>query len=102
MPGVVPRPSGDTIPSTLPERHMMRPVNPACPVWNPFRTGLSFEPWHGLCRQLGTGGLHCPDLTQRRQAIFILASTEFDRAGSSVGELYPCYGLLPSVGGKGR
>jgi hypothetical protein len=39
------------------------------------RTGLKgpappFRTWHGLCRQIGTGGLRCPDLTQRRQALF--------------------------------
>ncbi len=27
------------------------------------------EPWHDLCRQIGTGGLQCPDLAQRRRAI---------------------------------
>ena len=40
---------------------------------NDSRSGLfplSFESWHGLCREIGTGGLHCPDLTQRRQALF--------------------------------
>jgi hypothetical protein len=28
------------------------------------------EPWHDTCRQIATGGLHCPDLAQRRQALF--------------------------------
>lgn len=33
-----------------------------------------FEPWHPLCRQIATGGLHCPVLAQRHQAIFGLGA----------------------------
>lgn len=36
--------------------------------------GASGEPRHGLCRQIATGRLQCPDLTQRRQALFGLAA----------------------------
>jgi hypothetical protein len=32
------------------------------------------EPLHGLCRQIGTGGLRCPVLTQRRLALFSSAA----------------------------
>ena len=32
------------------------------------------EPLHGLRRQIGTGELHCPVLTQRRLALFSLAA----------------------------
>ena len=32
------------------------------------------EPWHGLCRQIATGGLRCPDLGQRHQALFSLVA----------------------------
>jgi hypothetical protein len=35
---------------------------------------LTREPLHGLHRQIGTGGLHCPDFTQRRLALFSLAA----------------------------
>ena len=34
----------------------------------------SFEPWHELCGQIATGGLHCPDLAQRHQALFGLGT----------------------------
>jgi hypothetical protein len=30
----------------------------------------TFEPWHDPCRHIATGGLHCPDLKQRHQALF--------------------------------
>jgi len=48
-------------------------------VFAPFRNaipdgGFLFEPWRGLCRQMGTGGLHCPVLIQRRLALFSLAA----------------------------
>lgn len=34
----------------------------------------SIEPRHDPCRQTATGGLQCPDLIQRRQALFGLAA----------------------------
>jgi hypothetical protein len=37
-------------------------------------TGVSGEPWHGLWRQMDTGGLQCRDLIQRCQALFGLAA----------------------------
>jgi hypothetical protein len=34
-----------------------------------------YEPWYGLCRQIAAGGLRCPDLTQRHQALFSLVAS---------------------------
>jgi hypothetical protein len=43
------------------------------PRWRLFFASLvNFD--MGLCRQIGTGGLHCPVLTQRRLALFSLAA----------------------------
>jgi hypothetical protein len=44
-----------------------------CQTWRLFLCQPG-EPLHGLCRQIGTGGLHCPVSTQRRLALFSLAA----------------------------
>src|SRR6266404_9354288 len=53
----------------VPDRRQVRPSQLA--TGNRSRPD---EPWHDLRRQIGTGGLHCPDLTQRRLALFSLAA----------------------------
>src|SRR5260370_6096237 len=48
---------------------------PNCESTNCSRhPGFLFEPWHALCRQIATGGLRYPDLTQRHQASFSLVA----------------------------
>ncbi len=56
----------------------------------PNLRGPPFEPWHALCRQMDTGGLHYPDLAQRHQASFGLGALlqyEHRRIGLANGDL---------------
>src|ERR1700682_486481 len=64
--GACPLRDGDAYP------HKPIPSQPR--LERPFRTGLSFEPWDALRRQMDTGGLHCSVLIQRRLALFSLAA----------------------------
>jgi len=61
----------------MPGIHASACAGPPDPTstWRPFPSGridvADFnEPWHGLRRQIVTGGLRCPDLNQRHQALF--------------------------------
>jgi hypothetical protein len=54
--------------------HSGKGVEIANPPIVPAIRDFFFEPWHALCRQIATGGLRCPDLSQRRQASFSLVA----------------------------